>query len=462
MDSPHFSSDYEMINYISLDTTCFIVENMSINNVLDILRLPHVDADGELISGLMSQLDEQFFTFNGVQFYIKRADLRYLLADALGVYGTNKINIAQYNNLFTTVFPSLRCYISGKGMNYCRQAFLDADTCVFDSFVLDLQDAYGDSCNFHFTRNDIAVDCINASQDLINDIYLKWNEAYQASLNDPGNRDFVFVNVGNGGAGRGLAFEPRVSGDQRTLYIGSKNSDCLMRIYDKYLQKIDFSGCFAFDCEPYFDGIDNCDIKNWTRFEVQFRNIRSQEFASSRTLLSPGSFLHFISNRFACCPRADCDGRGNIKSIPFPFWSEFFNKFVNAPITLNNHFVQLATSPLPRAQRNIRQVLRSLLTYFALSGMSHEDFHRFLDDQMLDVLNSRLTPEMRPKLLGHASDLACDGLDLVHVPAYFYDNRAHVFGFVSGKSIYFGKYQKYVDSQNLKDLKMLEKSLSSK
>lgn len=342
MDSSIFTKDMQMQNFISLDTTCFIVENMSINAVLDILLIPHVDSDGELISGLMAQLDEQFFTFNGVQFYIKRSDLRYLLADALNVYGKNKANLAQYNNLFTTVFPSLRCYISGKGMNYCRQAFLDRENTFFDCHVLDLQAAYGQSCNFHFTRNDIAVDCINAPQDLINDIYFKWFEADQACHRPTGydisNRDFVFVNIAAQG-GRGLAFDPRVNSEQRTLYIGSKNSDCLMRIYDKYMQKLDLSGCFDFDCDPYFDGIDNTDIKNWTRFEVQFRNLRAQEFATSRTLSSPEAFLHFIYARFACCPRANCVGRGDIKSTPFPFWQQFFDKFLNAPITLNNHFV---------------------------------------------------------------------------------------------------------------------------
>ena len=466
MDSPIFTSYMKMQNFISLDTTCFIVENMSINAVLDILLIPHVDTDGELISGLMAQLDEQFFTFNGVQFYIKRADLRYLLADALNVYGKNKANIAQYNNLFTTVFPSLRCYISGKGMNYCRQAFLDRDNMLFDCHVLDLQGAYGQECNFHFTRNDIAVDCVNAPQDLINDIYMQWFKADQACHRSTGydisNRDFVFVNIAAQG-GRGLAFDPRVNSDQRTLYIGSKNSDCLMRVYDKYMQKLDLSGCFDFDCEPYFDGIDNTDIKNWTRFEVQFRNLRSQEFASSRTLTSPEAFLHFIYCRFACCPRANCVGRGDIKSTPFPFWQQFFDQFLSAPITLNNHFVKLETAPLPRADLQIDNVISSLLVYMIGNHMSPDEMYYNLLDRLLKALNSHLYPEFKPKLLSALKKLASIGEDLSSYEYLQYNSDAHVFGLYKGKNVYYSaKFQKYVDSQALKQVKKLEISLSSK
>lgn len=422
-----------MQSFISLDTSCFIIDDFSINDALALLKLPSVNANDSIICGYMAQLNQRSFTVHGIQFFINVTELAYSFGD---VDFNDERNASSDIFLgpsdvsfFNFKFPHLRVYIGGQAMSYCRQAFLDRDddNCVFfDCFLLDLgvklidpDDPSRVYHNFHFTRNDIAVDVINSDQDLINDLYSTFCEKYQASMVSGKPIDFVFINrdtVNGVGAGRNLAFDPRVNESSRTLYIGSKNSDCLMRIYDKYLER-SVNGLLP-DFPSYFSSLKNSEIQNWTRFEIQTRNVRSRMFSGS-SLVNPGAFLKFVERRFSPCPR--CQGSGRAQSA-YPFWTNFFLQFASCPVYLNNHFVQLYKSPYQKAQS---YVLTSAVSGLILALNDSPDvFFSFLIEEFNKILNPHLYPSYvnkSRKLFEALSDLNIDlatcpyvSLDLDH------------------------------------------------
>lgn len=426
--------------YISLDTSCFIIDDYSINDALALLKLPPVFANDSIICGYMAQLNQRSFSVHGIQFFVNITELAYSFGDIDFKderFASSDIFIGRSDvSFFNFKFPHLRVYIGGQAMSYCRQAFLDRDDdggVVFDSFLLDLgvklidpDDPSRVYHNFHFTRNDIAIDVINSDHDIINDLYSNFCDKYQDSLSSGKPIDFVFINrdtVNGVGAGRNLSFDPRVNETSRVLYIGSKNSDCLMRIYDKYLER-SVNGLLPV-FPSYFSSLKNSDIHNWTRFEVQTRNARSRMFSGS-SLINPGAFLKFVERRFSPCPR--CQGSGRAQSA-FPFWTNFFSNFASCPLYFNNHFVQLYKSSYQKAQS---YVLNS-----AVSGLilALNDSPVLFFSLILDEFNKILNPHLYPsyinksrKLLEALSDL---GIDLASSPyvSFDFDHNCYFFNF---------------------------------
>lgn len=420
--------------YISLDTSCFIIDDFSINDALSLMRLPPVLANDSIICGFMAQLNQRSFSVHGIQFFINVTELAYSFGDVDFKDerdASSDIFIGRSEvSFFNFKFPHLRVYIGGQAMSYCRSAFIDRDDdngVIFDSFLLDLgvklvdpDDSSKSYHNFHFTRNDIAVDVINSQFDLINDIFSTYCDKYQASLSSGKPIDFVFINrdtVNGLGAGRNLAFDPRVNEHSRTLYIGSKNSDCLMRIYDKRLERSDVNGLLP-SSPSFFTGLANSDIQNWTRLEVQLRNDRSRQFTGS-SLQNPGGFLKFIERRFSCCFRSYGAGK---PQAPFPFWTNFFAQFVHSPLYLNNHFVQLYKAPILKAQNVVANSNASSLLLVCKDGLLPFLLYQF--DEWEKILNPHLYPDYinkSKKVFEGLSeecldirDIDCVGFDPVH------------------------------------------------
>lgn len=417
--------------YISLDTSCFIIDDFSINDALSLLRLPPVSANDSIICGFMAQLNQRSFSVHGIQFYINVTELAYSFGDVEFKderSASSDIFIGRSDvSFFNFKFPHLRVYIGGQAMNYCRSAFLDVDEVhgvLFDSYLLDLGDKLFNSDtqlfyhNFHFTRNDIAIDVINSQYDLINDIFSTFCEKYQNSISSGRPIDFVFINrdtVNGLGAGRNLAFDPRVNDSARTLYIGSKNSDCLMRIYDKYLERADVNGLLP-SSPAFFAGVENSEINSWLRFEVQLRNDRSRRF-TGKSLLNPGAFLRFVERRFSCSPR--CQGSGKAQ-FPYPFWTNFFMQFESCPLYLNNHFVQLYNDPYLKSQAS---TLNSCVSTLTLALVDSPDvFFDFLLQEWERILNPHLYPSYSSKSRKLFSNLSDLDIDISYSPFVGFDS----------------------------------------
>ena len=335
-----------MKNYISVDTSTFIIDkgSVSFNDVLSMLHLPKATFDSSILSAFMSSLDIQFFQYHGIQFGVKSYNLKCNLIEAYQDYGD--IERPYFPELFNVKFAYLRVNITGKGMKWCRSNFLDRDKECFDQFLLDCQDYYQQDYGWHFSRNDIALDFVNytfSERDIIDDIYFTYCRQYRQKIDEDLDLiDFVFCNRTGGCPGRGMSFQSKYGDTERTLYIGSVNSDTMLRIYDKYLESCDqdhhFIPSYEPDSDQLFQGLDNSDIHSWIRFEVQLRNKQSQLFLCTRSLSDPLSFANWVWGRFSPGPRASDDKR-NYKKLDlkeFPFWTDFFKKAVTVPITVNN------------------------------------------------------------------------------------------------------------------------------
>lgn len=407
-------SDTKVLARISLDTSSFMVDSVSINDILGFLGLPAFKSSDELTVGYMAQLDQRMFSVHGLSFSVRVTELQLVFgADVdpssvtvgeMSVVGDLENN-DRFCSFFDHNFRKVRVYISGRGMDFCREHFLYKDTIDFDRYLLNLYCKFDGQHNFRFTRNDIAVDVFNCDQDIIQQIYTEFIKAQidedYTTFGKPLN--FVFTNRSRSSTSS-FKFDFRVNSDQRTIYIGSKNSDQLLRIYDKYMEKTLPDGGLDSSI-TYFDQIKTEDIKTWTRFELQLRNKKACSVATEHVLESPFGFMGHVGSTFSPAPRS----RSNKPAVPFPFWVDYFSQFENVPFVLNNHFVQLDDSPLDKSNASLS---RSRVAFSTLGVVNKFDsVYLFLLSQSVLVLNGSKFPMYSKQSLKFYENLTVLGYD---------------------------------------------------
>lgn len=226
---PKIPDKLETKQFISVDTASFMVQGTTVNQVLcDVLKIDLVPGDTSVLLSAMEQLDLRNFTFNGIQFGFPKWELLRQVNDSssedLVKLGKSfSYDHLEKTGLFDLNVSCLRVYISGTGMEYCRE-YSRFDTSLFksfDDFLLHLTSHWYTENNFHFTRLDFAVDVFNDNVDFI-------GELTSLACCNP---SVAF------GVGRPIANRFVIGSDQRTVYLGSANSDKLLRIYDKFMQK---------------------------------------------------------------------------------------------------------------------------------------------------------------------------------------------------------------------------------
>ena len=156
---------------------------------------------------------------------------------------------------FSEVLPDVRLDISGSGLDFLRS--LGVEISNFRSPEKWFCKRTGELMQMHVTRCDFAFDLVNYQPTFLDDCIAHCKEYETVTGRVAVLRD-----------GGSLVYSVR-SGQEKTLYLGSKNSESMLRIYDKRLQYIDLSTGLYVKDNPY----ENPD--SWIRVELQCRKKRA-------------------------------------------------------------------------------------------------------------------------------------------------------------------------------------------
>lgn len=215
--------------------------------------------------------------------------------------------------LFDITVPKIRLELSGTALDFLRSQGIDFDTYRFDVPDLPLGAAY------HYTRCDWAFDLINYKPAFVDNL-ISFLEANKL----PSGR-IPIASINNRGA---VSFKV-VTGDQKTVYLGSAQSDRMLRCYDKRLQYIDRDTQVYNKPNPY----NNPD--SWLRIEWQTRN----RFAHNMCMDSKLQFKHVLKKIF----ETYCfhDGTCSRDRAVVPFWLDLFPwNEIESILIHNTNFVE--------------------------------------------------------------------------------------------------------------------------
>lgn len=214
---------------------------------------------------------------------------------------------------FYKKFPKVRLDITGSGLDYLRSCGLDVDTYLRSTSCLPCP---VDKCRL--TRCDFAFDFINFEPQFVDELI-----AYTRDNVTSNNRLCVY------GRSSGFCFEVKTGG-QKTVYVGSKNSDQMLRVYDKKMQYYDYNNCCYKKENPYHDP------DSWIRIELQARKMRACELCFSDGDFT--SILRYIHDQYNF---ADIVNTNSNHRCPAPFWSDLFPWDQIDELVKNKDFIQL-------------------------------------------------------------------------------------------------------------------------
>lgn len=238
--------------YSSIDTLHVIYYNYTMEQIFKHLNLPVdnfkqmyvIDEYGECKNiSYRGYKFEMKFNYNNIWFH----------GDCLTV----DIDAIKPDNFFTFVFKSIRVEFTGQGIEYLRRTKFNPD----DKFI---SRTWWDSCctPYKITRVDFAYDYVNEKKELFDGIF-DYVDNFQLQ-----NRGVSRLYTSRGG---GISFQRKYGGED-TLYLGTRGSDKLLRIYDKKLERGDKIKSLDL---PAFMTVENVDT--WYRVELQFRRFYCAE-----------------------------------------------------------------------------------------------------------------------------------------------------------------------------------------
>ncbi|MBQ8382263.1 MAG: replication initiation factor domain-containing protein [Clostridia bacterium] len=314
--------------FLSVDTISYIVENCSVKMMMGLLMLDEY-------MGISFKRDEVticpgresfMYTCNGVQFFITKA---YAYAYNLDPDG---------DDILSYPFKELRVNITGEGMKFLRKHYQSKQIWA-DDFLLHFisqnfvekvfnedgtpkLNAVGDQIEIwhgHYTRVDYALDVINDFSNIMNNMIRHLN--YGTSTGEPG----FFISSNGGRVYKSKIYLSDNGG--KTIYLGSTQSEQMLRVYDKLAEQTDETGVWKHD--PGFPGIDKSEIKTWTRFELVLRKVKAKEYTptssdTSSVLRFPELFVNLLYEKFQ---------PGSNTFMP-EWWHSFWRPVMDRPETI--------------------------------------------------------------------------------------------------------------------------------
>lgn len=316
-----------------IDWLTVIFQDCSLNHVLSWLQQD--DCVSEFCASIyeLSRGYDQVFTF--------RYNDILLETSAFGFYGYD-----QDEALFDVIVPKIRLELSGTALDFLRAFGIDMDTYRFAVPVLP------EGASYHFTRCDWAFDLLDYKPTFIDNLI---DHIYTHSL--PSGRVPI-------ASSHGAISYKVVTGDQKTVYLGSPQSDRMLRCYDKRLQYIDRNTGAYVKSDPYGQP------DSWLRIEWQTRN----KLAHNLVLDSSLEFKHILRKIFDTYAFAEgnqgkeyCNHARSVVS----FWSNLFPwKDIESRIIQNLNFVQLV-SPDDRVISTFQTIMvRNFMFAYSLLGAS--------------------------------------------------------------------------------------------
>lgn len=305
----------------------FCIDNYTMmfydRSMIDVLAWLHIDyLIDDFMNVVFTQLCEQK---EDVVFYFEGIRIQ-----------ANKCNFYGYGDgdrsVFEKVMPRIRLEISGRGLDYLRDLKL---YCV-DEYLRDWDNVPKPA---RMTRCDFAFDFVNTYSDIIDVIT---EHCWQSHT--PTRRLMMYKS-------QAMKYDIK-KGSEHTIYIGSKGSKKLLRIYDKKLERMDRFGNYKEN--PY----SNPD--SWIRFELQARDDIAQNLCFNEKK-EPLAVLKTIYESFCFAEKI---GIGHDVSCyrPCKWWQEFFDWQHIASIVQNLYFDGFyMKDPKARAQDNAEKHLPGFL-----------------------------------------------------------------------------------------------------
>ncbi len=304
IDEDHFDSPVlPLFNYQDCDGKIFskidwisaVFTDCSMSDVLQWVGLD--DCQSDFLVGFYQRcrgFDNRFnFTFNGVT----------LDSSEFSFYGHN-VDVL----LFDVVLPRINLQISGSGLDFLRSVSIDPDVLVKKPFA-------NNGGNFHFTRIDYAFDFINCFPGFVDSLIDHINTHKLPSERVP-------VLGLNGGIKAQIQL-----GGKKVVYLGSPQSDRMLRVYDKRMQFIDLGTGVYKKSNPYNDP------DSWFRIEWQIRNAFANEMIYSD--LDHLHILKKIFERYAFTSGSNSHNRVIVDFWNYLLpWSEIESRYIQ-----NLHFV---------------------------------------------------------------------------------------------------------------------------
>lgn len=330
------------------------------------------------------------FVFNFIVFEVRLYEFQSALR-LLQVEDDTKID-----KVTDFTFSTIRVAMNGKGLDYLRS---------LEFPVEDRLMVYHDK--MHPTRVDVAFDFFNYGNKFLDDLC---NFATQRSVNLTPTGMLSCLGVPGG-----ISFVAKNGANETTFYFGSKNSNKMLRIYDKYKERVNAGrGMFnetiryqtAEDQEPQI-----LHVETWLRFEWQLRG--------------PDAVEKLYSNYRGCYGTAILKQIWEYYQIkrynaqkPLKFWKEFFDPSQYEGLvykTLILHNSKDYVSARNRLQNSIDSRMNSLLAYVIMSGDPDvltdklESYLSFLNTPQDDDINENIRLACMSKLLKTLCEISPNG-----------------------------------------------------
>ena len=327
--------------YCKVDWLTVMFFDSSMNHVLRWLKLDGCVTD--FCSAAFQQsrgYDEVFkFMYNGIM----------LETSSFNFYGQD-IDLS----IFDIVVPKIRLELSGSALDYLRSIGVDMNSYRF--VVPDLPDGG----SYHFTRCDWAFDFINYMPDFVDRMIHHCTTHSLQSGRIP-------LASTKGAIGCKL-----VTGNQKTVYLGSPQSDRMLRVYDKRLQSINLGTQTYVKPNPYGDP------DSWFRIEWQTRNKMANNLVLDKSL----DFKHILKLIFDKYAFADGTvNNHNVSRSTVDFWLDLFNwTDLETRIIQNAKYVQYE-SPEEKVIASFKSVMiRTFIFTYSLLG--REAFEKMINDYL--------------------------------------------------------------------------------
>lgn len=345
--------------YSKIDWLTVMFFNCSMNHVLEWLKIGDCVTDFCLSRYELSRGFEMLFKFNynGVV----------LETSQFGFYGRDFDDIA----IFDVIVPKIRLELSGSALDFLRSIDVDMDS--YRLVVPDLPEGG----SYHFTRCDWAFDFVNYAPDFVDCLIDHINTHKLPSERVPlaSTKGAISCKV--------------VTGGQKTVYLGSPQSDRMLRCYDKRMQHVDlFTGVYN-KSNPY----GNPD--SWFRIEWQTRNRFANDLVHGVDDHGvPSDFKSILKDIFDRYAFADGRVDNHNKSRPVvDFWLNLFNwEDLEKRIIQNQKYVEFQSPDERAVQSFCNTHIRGFLFAYSILGRDSffELMNRYLDSlQAPDPQSSR-------------------------------------------------------------------------
>lgn len=241
--------------YALIDNFTCMFSFVTINDVFKWLRVDPQSFYGDLYHNraLIQSISAYQFSWNGIN--VQAFDLAAVAMIDSAIRNNDSIseefdpNSEDFIDVFNLTLNKIRLELTGTGMSYLRSQFHD-----IDDYLRDLRLKHP---NLKVTRIDFAFDFINYMPGIL-DAVIEYAQSYSVN-----GRCLTY-------GGRGYKCQVHTV-DQKKVYLGSPQSDKMLRIYDKRLEQLDTNR------EVYRKPNNYDDPSSWIRFEFQLRNDKARE-----------------------------------------------------------------------------------------------------------------------------------------------------------------------------------------